>query len=279
VHWPYDTSEQTRRELGERLGIQGKAAEILEAAFDEARRQGATGARSLRDLTALARTPRLLEIASQMRAHYLGAVADLDRDFAGFAELLRTNGILDAGYLVFTSDHGEAFAEHGALFHTGTPFEEQTRIPLLIAGRSISPRSSDQAVSHLDLAPTLLEMAGLGKPLDWPGRSLLSPPPERPVLSFRALGNPGDTLAVLERGRKVLCVLGSDAAERRVIGAFDLAEDAREEHDLAPGAADWPRALLEKHAALLALALEPVVEGEAAELDDEAEDELRALGY
>ena len=287
THWPYETSEQTRREHGERLGIRGKPSEVLEQAFEEARRQGATSVRHLADLTALSPTPRLLEIAGELRGHYLGSVADLDREFAGFVELLRTNGVLDGGYLVFTSDHGEAFAEHGAFFHSGRPFEEQTRIPMLIAGRSISARRVDDAVSHLDLAPTLLDMAGLAKPPDWPGHSLLSPSTGRPVLSFQASGSlprhgreAGDAMSVLEREKKVLCLLdGGEGGERRVIGAFDLALDAKEERDLAPTDGDWARALLEKHAALLALALEPVVQGEAAELDAEAEDELRALGY
>jgi len=280
VHWPYEASDRTRRELGERLGIRGKASDLLREAFDEAHRQGAPTARHLADLTALSPSPRLVEIASQLRAHYLGSVADLDRDFARFVELLRTSGILDTGYVVFTSDHGEAFAEHGAFFHSGRPFEEQARIPLLIASQSISARNIDHAVSLLDLAPTLLDMAGLAKPPDWPGRSLLSSSPGRPVLCFQASGKPGDTLAVLEQEKKVLCTLGDgDATERRVIGAFDLAVDRKEEHDLAPTAGEWPRALLAKHAALLTLALRPVVGSEAAVLDAQAEDELRALGY
>jgi hypothetical protein len=295
-------SERTRRELGERLGIDGQTSELLEQAFEEAGRQGgrvagrrphhleeafesvqrrgASTARHLADLTGLKPSPRLLEIARRMQAHYLGSVADLDRDFGGFVEILRTAGTLEAGYLVFTSDHGEAFGEHGALFHSGWPFEEQTRIPLLIAGRSISPRSVDHAVTLVDLAPTLADMAGLAQPPEWPGRSLLSSSPGRPVLSFQATGKPGEALSLLERERKVLCLLeDGDVAGSGVIGAFDLALDAREERDLSPAEESWPRALLAKHAAVLALALVPVVQGEAAELDDQAEAELRALGY
>ncbi len=64
--------------------------------------------------------------------------------------------------IVLTSDHGEGFGDggertHGFLLHDGT-----MHVPLIVRGQGFGPDTrSDAVVSHVDLAPTLLEMAGL----------------------------------------------------------------------------------------------------------------------
>jgi arylsulfatase A-like enzyme len=280
VHWPYRASAETLREYGERLGVLGEAAELLEQAFAEARKQGHETARYMLHLTKLERTPELLAIAQALRAHYLAGVAEFDRGFSGFEDLLRTSGVLDTGYFVFTSDHGEGFAEHGSLFHTREPFEEQTRVPLLITGRGLAARRIDQPASLLDLAPTLAEMAGLRRAPGWPGQSLLGAPAPRPLFSFQARGEPDDAFSVLEEGKKAIYVArGGHAAEGELVGAFDLTLDAGEERDLSQAGESWPRELLARHLDLLEHALRPTVQEEAAEIDPERSAELRALGY
>jgi hypothetical protein len=69
------------------------------------------------------------------------------------------------------------------------------------------------------------------------------------------------------------------APDGRILGAFDLTLDAAETDDAAAAGAAWPREVLARHADLLELALDPIVQGEAAELDPERAAELKALGY
>jgi len=276
VHWPYRVSERARSELSERLALSGEADRLLDAIRDEAHSQGATSVRFQVDMTDLPLSPRMEELARQMHAHYMGGVADLDRDFATFLEHLRSSGVLESGYLVFTSDHGEGFCEHAAFFHGRVPFDEQMRVPLLIAGRGLPARRIDHPVSLIDLAPTLADMAGIQGAPDWPGRSLLSTGGgSSAIFGFEATGKRNDALFVLEGEKKILCVPEGTGA--RLVGAYDLARDGREEHDLS--AAAWPQELLGRHGASITTLLTPLVQGEAVELDEDKLAELRELGY
>lgn len=66
--------------------------------------------------------------------------------------------------IVVTSDHGEGLGEHGVPHHSASLFNTEIHVPLVIAGPSISPGRLQQAVGLVDLAPTLLELAGFAAP-------------------------------------------------------------------------------------------------------------------
>jgi arylsulfatase A-like enzyme/cytochrome c-type biogenesis protein CcmH/NrfG len=73
--------------------------------------------------------------------------------------------------LAVTSDHGEAFGEHGEIAHSIFVYDTTLRVPLILAGRSLSARRVDATVSHVDLAPTLMRLLGVA-PLDADGIDL-----------------------------------------------------------------------------------------------------------
>ncbi|MFZ5891348.1 MAG: sulfatase [Myxococcota bacterium] len=75
--------------------------------------------------------------------------------------------------LIVSADHGEAFGEHGMYKHAFEVWEVLTRVPLLIAGPGIVPRRIEQRRSHIDLAPTILELMGQPVPADFHGKSLV----------------------------------------------------------------------------------------------------------
>ncbi len=89
---------------------------------------------------------------------------------------LRELGIYDETLIIFTSDHGEEFFEHGGWMHGQSLYEESLRVPLLIKfpqsryrGRRIR-----SAVRLIDVMPTILEEQGIRtKYLDLDGRSLI----------------------------------------------------------------------------------------------------------
>lgn len=104
----------------------------------------------------------------------LASLASADEQIAELVETLRETGRLDNTYLVFTSDNGFLNGEHRLPKGKIRPYEESTRIPLMIAGPGIAEGEvSSELVSNVDLAPTLLELSGARPthPLD--GRSLM----------------------------------------------------------------------------------------------------------
>ncbi|HMB55417.1 MAG TPA: sulfatase, partial [Thermoanaerobaculia bacterium] len=80
---------------------------------------------------------------------------------------------LDRTLLIVTSDHGESFLEHGHLQHCRSLYDEEIRVPLLVRppGGTAATRVDDP-VALLDVAPTLLDWAGVGRGEGMVGRSL-----------------------------------------------------------------------------------------------------------
>jgi arylsulfatase A-like enzyme len=73
---------------------------------------------------------------------------------------LEAIGFLRDAVVIVTSDHGEEFGEHGGLLHRDLLYDVLIKVPLLVAGRGIEPGRRDQPVSSVDIAPTILDLAG-----------------------------------------------------------------------------------------------------------------------
>jgi len=96
-------------------------------------------------------------------ARYDGEIAYNDSQFGLFLEQLKKTGFYDNSIIVFTSDHGEEFYEHGGWAHGHELYQEQIRIPLIIrlpAGR-FAGREIKGMVSGVDLLPSFLQLVGL----------------------------------------------------------------------------------------------------------------------
>ena len=92
---------------------------------------------------------------------------------------LEARNMLDDTFVIFTSDHGYHFAEHGLPEAKLQLYESDIRIPLWISGPGIPPSQIvDELAVTIDLAPTFLDMAGVPIPDDMDGISLL------PLLQF-----------------------------------------------------------------------------------------------
>ena len=88
---------------------------------------------------------------------------------------LERRGTLDQTLVVFTSDHGYFYGEHGLNEERRLAYEETIRIPLLVRYPSLVTAGSTpaQMALSLDIAPTLLEVAGVPAPGGFQGRSLV----------------------------------------------------------------------------------------------------------
>ncbi|MBL8842169.1 MAG: sulfatase [Planctomycetes bacterium] len=110
------------------------------------------------DLTAV--QPGSAQLADY-EARYDATVAEIDATLGALLDALERRGALDHTAIVITADHGEAFLEHGTLFHATGLHDEVMRVPLLIHAPGALPRDVDVPVSLIDVAPTLRELAGL----------------------------------------------------------------------------------------------------------------------
>lgn len=75
--------------------------------------------------------------------------------------------------VIVTSDHGEAFLEHGRIGHERTLSEEVLSIPLLVAAPGLAPRVVEEVVGLADLVPTVLELVGRAREGRLDGQSLV----------------------------------------------------------------------------------------------------------
>jgi choline-sulfatase len=92
-------------------------------------------------------------------------------------------GFLKDVLIILTSDHGESLGEHGEETHGYFIYQSTLRVPLILhwpAGGS-HPARSDEPVSLIDLAPTVLDFLGVPAPPQFQGHSLLKPAAEQPV--------------------------------------------------------------------------------------------------
>jgi len=272
VHAPYRPAPETRARLRGRLPVDGDFEALLA--------QAGTLGLSARAQPPEGLGPRAGELAAELRGLYLAKVTELDALFGRFRAELAQAGLAQQATLVFLSDHGESFLEHGTLFHATSVHEEELRVPLLVRGPRFAPGREERPVSLVDFTPTLAELVGLARDPEWGGVSWLAPRDARALLGFQARNVPeGASVALIEDGRKHIGRYWAGSGE---LGAFDelydLGRDPGERANLALGdgpAAEPPaerRAELER-------SLRPLVTPEASNLSAEDLRMMQALGY
>jgi len=110
---------------------------------------------------------------------YKNSLLDGDRSIRDLLDGLRSRGRFDNTLLVFLGDHAEAFGQHDGNFgHSLFLYEENVHVPLVISlppRAAPSPERIDRAASTIDLAPTILDLAGVAIPASYQGTSLLDP--------------------------------------------------------------------------------------------------------
>ncbi|MEO0650193.1 MAG: sulfatase [Planctomycetota bacterium] len=96
---------------------------------------------------------------------YRATLAFVDDELGRLFDGLRARGLYDESWIVVTSDHGEAFWEHGRWGHNTDLFEEMLHVPLIVkppASEGLAGRRFEGFASTIDLVPTLVEGLGLG---------------------------------------------------------------------------------------------------------------------
>jgi N-acetylglucosamine-6-sulfatase len=123
------------------------------------------------------------ESKATSQKHYEGTLEEGSQNDAWFYRLitaLQQTDQLGNTIVVYVSDNGYLFGEHGGLTHKQKPYEPSIRVPLLIRGPGIPTRAqvgtafggATPLVSRLDLTPTILGFAGASTTLIKDGRDL-----------------------------------------------------------------------------------------------------------
>jgi arylsulfatase A-like enzyme len=231
-----------------------------------------------------------------VRALYRGAVAAVDAEVGRFADGLSAAGLEGRTVLALTSTNGEGFRpDLKRVHHGGRLHDDVLHVPLLLHWPGhLTPGTSNALVGTLDVAPTLLRLAGLPEEPHFAGRSLVTAEatflprfrgprflvrtlPAQPVLAQEA------TFHILPSGRReaatapqlalysgwATLIVDGDRAE-----LYDLKADPQQEKDLAPSRPDVVASLREQLRRLAEGAGRAGGGPDAAQLE-----QLRSLGY
>jgi arylsulfatase A-like enzyme len=103
----------------------------------------------------------------------------VDESLGEIVKTLQQMALLDNTLIIFTSDNGYFYGEHGLTIERRYPYEEAVKVPLIIKKPKTentlkSSVIADMLVSSIDLAPTILEYANVDIPASTQGRSLYS---------------------------------------------------------------------------------------------------------
>lgn len=214
VHWPYVPDERAAREL---VGPYAGAVDGYLFRSDRWR-AGQTISEDDR---------------RHVRELYEAEIRQLDGAVRDFLDALA----LERGgtAVLVTADHGEAFGERDQWYHEDIG-EVQVRVPFLVRRAEPAPQGERRRtpVSGVDVAPTLLALAGLPAPEDMEGRDALALPEDEPRTLFvedRDHPDPLDVrIALYEQGYKLVRHgLGQGARYE----LYDLSHDPGALHDLA----------------------------------------------
>jgi len=227
-----------------------------------------------------------------------------DDELKGLFAFLQEQGLAENTVFILTSDHGEEFFQHGLWGHGPTFYEEVTRVPLMMwgPGRIPAGRRIATLAGHIDLMPTILDLADAAPPRQIMGTSLLpwleeaATPPDRAMFGEArvdlGVGENYEVFPVIppgflvQQGPRKLARYRKDQ-EQFEYRYYDIAKDPGEQHELFaadPQAAGDLKALVDGYEDLCARTVESQdgaagAEQQKLELDPATEEKLRALGY
>ncbi|MBN2372275.1 sulfatase [bacterium] len=170
-------------------------------------------------------------------SQYDGGIRYCDYNIGKIMQYLREAGLYNDSVIILTSDHGEAFFEHGECDHGFTLYNEEIRVPLIIRlPPSASSEINDCILPQLiDIGVTILDMIGARFPYDVDGLSLLCAIKKGKVDQWRDAQFSEEYMkgfpkaAMIKEGIKYIY----NIFEGRIVEVYDMADDDREQNNLA----------------------------------------------
>ena len=226
----------------------------------------------------------------KMRQAYISEIEYLDRYLGALFAGLKKRGVYDNTAIVFLSDHGEEFFDHGGWWHGLTLYEEMLRVPLLIKmPAGVQGGTVNQNLARLvDVAPTILQLAGAAPGSGMVGKALCD--------ANGVVADAGTTYSFAENdfeGNRQQAVRSLDAAlitanednPRGVqpVAFYDMQQDPHQQQNLAdtPEAAEkvgeMQQIIQQYQQMILEGAPEPGPN--TGVMDPQLQQQLEALGY
>ncbi len=182
---------------------------------------------------------------------YDGAIRYVDANIGRLLEVMKGREILDHTVVVVTADHGEEFWDHGHFFHGQSLYDELLHVPLIVRlpGGAHSGTVVPRPVRSIDIAPAILQWAGITAPTGFAGRSLAE--------AVARPDAPPDDLFATATTAQFPTRYGIRTADAKVVTTvndggtrmWDLRADPREHKDILPANPTAGDALAERLAA------------------------------
>lgn len=221
---------------------------------------------------------------TRVREEYALEVEYSDQEIGRLLHYLRSRGLMDNTIVVFMSDHGEELGEHGRVGHIVNLYTESIQVPLIIRDpdSSIKGRRVAELARIQDIAPTLLDMAGMSIPEYMTGKTLIehiqrnrSEPRRHYAETFTPEARE-NKFALIEDND--LAIYRPDAELVRQIEFYNLAEDPMQWVNLALGGQGVEN--LSSYVASLADKVDSMNLGNVERIiSEEREQMLQDLGY
>ncbi len=232
-------------------------------------------------------TSKEIEILTRLYDINLKYIDGLVKNLFSAADSVDTDNSLK----IITADHGQAFNEHGFVGHGLEHYEELNHVPLIFNGPNIPAQQNNSLSSLIDIAPTLLNVAGLEKSDKYEGINLFSDiDDDRTIFceegkkTLETDGNlmqPGSCFNIDDRS--ISCMWKNFKYIRRYDNKeyiFDLEKDPAEKTNLINDFDEVEifRKKVEQHEEIIAPA--PETESEMSEEEmSELKERLKQLGY
>ncbi len=260
VHTPYEPTGVGRARVGDAFDVPESYDALMEQGAPPSGKQGDSE-----------------RFAEPLRGLYLAGVASFDAEFEQMWKTFEAHGFGEQHALAFTSDHGEAFGEHGRLWHGFSAREQQLRVPLMFKGAGVEAGEDESLVSLVDLAPTLAALAGVGRDALWIGRDLFDSPP-RDVIGAQVLGGVvWDQVLIGAEGK---LHQRSAAGTVGALGPFtSIFDDPTESDSIQRDDPRWPTAFEERVQPTWEFLITPMLGELGREVSAGELAELQALGY
>lgn len=217
----------------------------------------------------------------ETRKLYDAGILQLDDELGRLFRFIDERFGYDDTLVIVTSDHGEAFFEHGKFTHGQDQYQEQLRVPLIVRGGPVpGGLRVDSPTSIIDIAPTIFAAARVAPRSAVPGVDLASywkapttVRDDRVLFSQSAPGPDKDVIRMVRRGRLKL-IINVETGQREL---YDVEADPTEHEDLSrvrPELAGELYALMDRF-----FDRPDERQPNTLELDPETVERLRKLGY
>ncbi|MDY6775286.1 MAG: sulfatase [Halobacteria archaeon] len=200
----------------------------------------------------------------------------VDNQIRRLYEHLEESGIADDTAVIFTSDHGEEFRDHGGFSHNDSMYDEVLHVPFVIHGTDARDISEDIPVELLDVPPTVCDIVGVENPPNYRGVSALENEGKRRHIISETNNPEGYKISVRTDEYKYIWDIGNEERElynlaenpgetENMINSTEYEEVAQELHDELVEHLDKVKSTNEK--------LPDIT------MDNEVEERLEELGY